>query len=61
VSNDGSTYHGGVVGTVTRRAAGSPVLGAHRLRARELIFTEMTATDEAGKVLAYRLQTYWIA
>jgi acyl-coenzyme A thioesterase PaaI-like protein len=30
-------------------------------RARELIFTEITATDEAGKLLAHGLQTYRIA
>ncbi len=28
---------------------------------RELIFTEITATDEAGKVLAHGLRTYRIA
>ncbi len=30
-------------------------------RARELIFTEITARDESGKVLAHGLQTYRIA
>jgi acyl-coenzyme A thioesterase PaaI-like protein len=30
-------------------------------RARELIFTEITATDETGKVLAHGLQMYRIA
>lgn len=30
-------------------------------RARELIFTEVTATDPAGKLLAHALQTYRIA
>ncbi|HEX4161890.1 MAG TPA: hypothetical protein VHZ05_05295 [Acidimicrobiales bacterium] len=28
---------------------------------RELIFTEITATDQSGKVLAHGLQTYRIA
>ena len=30
-------------------------------RARELIFTEITASDASGKVLAHGLQTYRIA
>jgi acyl-coenzyme A thioesterase PaaI-like protein len=30
-------------------------------RARELIFTEITASDPTGKVLAHGLQTYRIA
>jgi acyl-coenzyme A thioesterase PaaI-like protein len=44
-------------------SAGGDLLCAARTvhRARELIFTEITATDEAGKVLAHGLQTYRIA
>jgi len=93
LSNDGSTYHGGVVGTVidttgalaawsnhdfergmrastvsmalqyVAASAGSDLFCTARTvrRARELIFTEITATDEAGKVLAHGLQTYRIA
>lgn len=93
LSNDGATYHGGVVGTVidttgalaafsnhdfergTRAstvsmalqyvaaAKGGDLLCAARTvrRVRELIFTEITATDEAGRVLAHGLQTYRIA
>jgi len=30
-------------------------------RARELVFTEITATDDSGKVLGHGLQTYRIA
>ena len=29
-------------------------------RARELIFTEITATDEAGRAIAHAVQTYRI-
>ena len=93
LSNDGSTYHGGVVGAVidttgalaawsnhdfergmrastvsmalqyVAASAGSDLFCTARTvrRARELIFTEITATDEAGKVLAHGLQTYRIA
>jgi uncharacterized protein (TIGR00369 family) len=93
LSNDGSTYHGGVVGAVidttgalaawsnhdfergirastvsmavqyVAAGAGSDLCCTARTvrRARELIFTEITATDEAGKVLAHGLQTYRIA
>jgi uncharacterized protein (TIGR00369 family) len=93
LSNDGSTYHGGVVGAVidttgapaawsnhdfdrgmrastvsmalqyvAGSAGGDLLCAAHTVRrARELIFTEITATDEAGKVLAHGLQTYRIA
>jgi uncharacterized protein (TIGR00369 family) len=93
LSNDGSTYHGGVVGAVidttgalaawsnhdfergTRAStvsmalqyvaasAGGDLLCAARTvrRARELIFTEITASDASGKVLAHGLQTYRIA
>jgi acyl-coenzyme A thioesterase PaaI-like protein len=44
-------------------SAGGDLLCAARTvrRARELIFTEITAADEAGKVLAHGLQTYRIA
>jgi uncharacterized protein (TIGR00369 family) len=93
LSNDGSTYHGGVVGAVidttgalaawsnhdfergarastvsmalqyVAAGAGSDLCCRARTvrRARELIFTEITATDETGKVLAHGLQTYRIA
>ncbi len=93
LSNDGSTYHGGVVGAVidttgalaawsnhdferglrastvsmalqyVASSAGSDLCCRARTirRVRELIFTEITATDEAGKVLAHGLQTYRIA
>jgi uncharacterized protein (TIGR00369 family) len=93
LSNDGATYHGGVVGTVidttgalaawsnhdfdrgmrastvsmalqyvAASSGGDLLCSAHTVRrARELIFTEITATDEAGKVLAHGLQTYRIA
>lgn len=93
LSNDGATYHGGVVGTVidttgalaawsnhdfargTRAstvsmalqyvaaAKGGDLLCSARTvrRARELVFTEITATDETGRVLAHGLQTYRIA
>lgn len=93
LSNDGSTYHGGVVsaaidttGALTawsnhdfdrgKRAStvsmalqyvagssgGDLLCSAHTVRrARELIFTEITASDESGRVLAHGLQTYRIA
>jgi len=93
LSNDGATYHGGVVGTVidttgalaawsnhdfdrgTRASTvsmalqyvaasrGGDLLCAARTvrRARELIFTEITATEAGGRVLAHGLQTYRIA
>ena len=93
LSNDGSTYHGGVVGAVidttgalaawsnhdferglrastvsmavqyVAAGAGTDLCCTARTvrRARELIFTEITATDEDGKVLAHGLQTYRIA
>jgi uncharacterized protein (TIGR00369 family) len=93
LSNDGKTYHGGIVGTVidttgalaawsnhdfdrgmrastvsmalqyVAAASGSDLLcRAHTVRrVRELIFTEITASDPSGKVLAQGLQTYRIA
>jgi uncharacterized protein (TIGR00369 family) len=93
LSNDGRTYHGGVVGAVIdttgalaawsnhdfdrgmrastvsmalqylSAASGSDLLCRARTirRARELIFTEITASDAGGKVLAHGLQTYRIA
>lgn len=93
LSNDGKTYHGGVVGTVIdttgalaawsnhdfdrgmrastvsmalqylAAASGTDLLCRAQTirRARELIFTEITASDSAGKVLAHGLQTYRIA
>jgi uncharacterized protein (TIGR00369 family) len=93
LSNDGSTYHGGVVGTVIDTTGALAAWSNHDFergirastvsmavqyvaasaggdlrcwartirRARELIFTEITAADETGKVLAHGLQTYRIA
>jgi uncharacterized protein (TIGR00369 family) len=93
LSNDGKTYHGGVVGAVidttgalaawsnhdfdrgmrastvsmalqyVAAASGSDLLCRAQTvrRARELIFTEITALDPTGKVLAHGLQTYRIA
>ena len=93
LSNDGKTYHGGVVGAVidttgalaawsnhdfdrgmrastvsmalqyVAAASGADLLCRAQTvrRARELIFTEITATDSTGKVLAHGLQTYRIA
>jgi uncharacterized protein (TIGR00369 family) len=93
LSNDGKTYHGGVVGAVidttgalaawsnhdfnrgmrastvsmalqyVAAASGSDLLCQARTirRVRELIFTEITASDSTGKVLAHGLQTYRIA
>lgn len=93
LSNDGSTYHGGVVGAVIdttgalaawsnhdfdrgvrastvsmalQYVAGSSgvdlLCAAHTVRrARELIFTEITVTDESGRILAHGVQTYRIA
>jgi uncharacterized protein (TIGR00369 family) len=93
LSNDGSTYHGGVVGAVidttgalaawsnhdfdrgvrastvsmalqyVAASAGSDLVceATTVRRARELIFTEITASDSAGKVLAHGIQTYRIA
>jgi uncharacterized protein (TIGR00369 family) len=93
LSNDGSTYHGGVIGAVidttgalaawsnhdfergvrastvsmtvqfVAAGAGGDLVCAARTvrRARELVFTEITASDESGRVLAHGLQTYRIA
>ena len=93
LSNDGSTYHGGVVSAVidttgalsawsnhdfdrgvrastvsmalqyVAGSSGGDLLCSARTvrRARELVFTEITATDESGRVLAHGLQTYRIA
>ena len=93
LSNDGKSYHGGVVGAVidttgalaawsdhdfdrglrastvsmalhyVAAASGSDLLCSARTvrRARELIFTEITASEASGKVLAHGLQTYRIA
>lgn len=93
LSNDSSTYHGGVVSSVidttgalaawsnhdfdrgvrastvsmavqyVAGSSGGDLLCAARTvrRARELVFTEITATDESGRVLAHGLQTYRIA
>jgi uncharacterized protein (TIGR00369 family) len=93
LSNDGSTYHGGVVGTVidttgalaawsnhdfdrgvrastvsmalqyVAASSGGDLLCTARTvrRARELVFTEITASDQTGRVLAHGLQTYRIA
>jgi uncharacterized protein (TIGR00369 family) len=93
LSNDGRTYHGGVVGAVidttgalaawsnhdfdrgmrastvsmalqyvAASSGGDLVCAAQTVRrARELIFTEITASDESGRVLAHGLQTYRIS
>lgn len=93
LSNDGSTYHGGVVSAaidttgalaawsnhdfdrgmrastvsmalqyVAGSSGGDLLCSARTIRrARELIFTEITASDESGRVLAHGLQTYRIA
>jgi acyl-coenzyme A thioesterase PaaI-like protein len=44
-------------------AKGGDLVGTARTvrRARELIFSEITASDDTGKVLAHGLQTYRIA
>jgi uncharacterized protein (TIGR00369 family) len=92
-SNDGTTYHGGVVGAVidttgalaawsnhdfdrgirastvsmalqyVAASSGDDLHCAARTvrRVRELIFTEITASDTSGRVLAHGLQTYRIA
>ena len=93
LTNDGSTYHGGVVGAVIDTTGALAAWSNHDFdrgmrsstvslalqyvaasastdlfcraitvrRARELIFTEITASDDAGKVLAHGVQTYRIA
>jgi len=93
LSNDGVTYHGGVVGAVIDTTGGLVAFSNHDFergvrastvslalqyvatsagsdlhchattikRGRELIFTEITASDSAGKVLAHGIQTYRIA
>jgi len=94
LTNDGSIFHGGVVGAVidtvgalaawsnhdfdrgvrastvsmaiqyvAASTAGSDLLAQARTvrRARELIFTDITASDESGRVLAHGVQTYRIA
>jgi uncharacterized protein (TIGR00369 family) len=92
LSNDGRTYHGGVVAAMLDTAAALAAWSNHDFdrgvraatvslsvqylaasdrsdlvcrgttvrRARELVFTEATATDPDGKVLAQALQTYRI-
>jgi len=92
LSNDGRTYHGGVVATMLDTAGALAAWSNHDFdrgvraatvamsvqylaasdrtdlhcrakairRARELIFTEMTATDPGGRILAQGLQTYRI-
>jgi uncharacterized protein (TIGR00369 family) len=93
LSNDGATYHGGVVGAVIDTTAALAAWSNHDFdrgirastvsmalqyvaassggdllctartvrRARELVFTEITASDSSGRVLAHGLQTYRIA
>ena len=93
LSNDGKTYHGGVIGTLIDTAGALAAWSNHDFdrgvrastvsmalqyvaasdgsdlvceartirRARELIFTEITAADSTGKVLAHGVQTYRIA
>jgi uncharacterized protein (TIGR00369 family) len=94
LTNDGSTYHGGVVGAVVDTVGALSAWSNHDFdrgvrastvsmsvqyvaankeagdlfghattvrRARELIFTEITASDGSGRVLAHGVQTYRIA
>ncbi|HEY6428908.1 MAG TPA: PaaI family thioesterase [Acidimicrobiales bacterium] len=93
LSNDGKTYHGGVVGAVIDTTGALAAWSNHDFdrgmrastvsmalqyvaaastsdilcraqtvrRARELIFSEITASDSSGQVLAHALQTYRIA
>jgi uncharacterized protein (TIGR00369 family) len=93
LSNDGSTYHGGVVGAVIDTTGALAAWSNHDFdrglraatvsmalqyvgasaqsdllchaqtvrRARELIFSEITASDSSGRVLAHGVQTYRIA
>lgn len=93
LTNDGRTYHGGVVATLLDTTGGLAAWSNHDFdggvraatlslavqylasaagadlwchgvtarRVRELSFTEVTATDEGGRVLAQALQTYRIA
>jgi uncharacterized protein (TIGR00369 family) len=93
LSNDGATYHGGVIGAVMDTTGALTAWSNHDFdrgvrastvsmalqyvaasagsdlfcrattirRARELIFTEITASDRAGTVLAHGVQTYRIA
>ncbi len=93
LSNDGVTYHGGVVGTAIDTTGALAAWSNHDFdrgvrastvsmavqyvaansgadlfcsartvrRAREFIFTEITASDDSGKILAQGLQTYRIA
>lgn len=92
LSNDGRTYHGGVIATVLDTTAALTAWSNHDFdrgvrsatvslavqylassegsdlwchavtvrRARELVFSEATAVDGSGKVLAHALQTYRI-
>ncbi|MCL4445401.1 MAG: PaaI family thioesterase [Actinobacteria bacterium] len=91
-TNDGKTYHGGVVATMLDTAGALAAWSNHDFdrgvraatvsistqylassdrsdlicsaetlrRARELIFTQITATDVAGRLLAHAIQTYRI-
>lgn len=93
LTNDGRTFHGGVLATVLDTTAALAAWSNHDFdrgtraatvslsvqylsgsdgtdllcravtvrRARELVFSEATATDPSGKVLAHALQTYRIA
>ncbi|MHB8219470.1 MAG: PaaI family thioesterase [Acidimicrobiales bacterium] len=92
LSNDGRTYHGGVVATMLDSAGALAAWSNHDFdrgvraatvsmsvqylatadrtdlrcrgvtirRARELVFTQMTATDPKGRILAQGIQTYRI-
>ena len=93
LTNDGRTYHGGVVATMLDTAGALAAWSNHDFetglraatvslavqylaasdrtdllchgttlrRARELIFTEVRATDPSGRAVAHALQTYRIA
>ncbi|MGP0031762.1 MAG: PaaI family thioesterase [Acidimicrobiales bacterium] len=93
LTNDGMTYHGGVIGSVIDTTGALASWSNHDFergirastvslalqyvaagansdllchattvrRVRELIFTEITAEDGEGKVLAHGVQTYRIA
>jgi len=93
LTNDGTVFHGGVVGSVMDTTGALAAFSNHDFdrgarpstvsmalqyvaasrggdllcrartvrRARELIFSEIAATDESGRVLAHGLQTYRIA
>jgi acyl-coenzyme A thioesterase PaaI-like protein len=59
LTNDGTYYHGGVIAAACKQS--DLVCHAKAIkRGKELIFTEITATDADGKVVAHGVQTYRI-